>query len=170
MSAWPMAEMQKQIDAMREAFSADVRKPFVLKPSFPYGSPQSTTRPSPPGQSTSFLPLSRNGTIDHNIDTAVSQHSHVNYTTHPISPPISAGPADCKSDSSPPPQQSLVMMAAGQVSQAPALPAGMSLPDGPAWNPSRIFEYVNFQAISPWMMCMRPRWRPGHYPGSKKSN
>ncbi|KAI9047644.1 hypothetical protein LZ554_008355 [Drepanopeziza brunnea f. sp. 'monogermtubi'] len=38
-SSWPMPDMQQQIDSLREAFSADTRKPFVLKPSFPYGSP-----------------------------------------------------------------------------------------------------------------------------------
>ncbi|MBE3047277.1 hypothetical protein IMZ48_33105, partial [Candidatus Bathyarchaeota archaeon] len=39
MGAWPMPEVQKQVNAVREAFSADVRKLFALKPSFPYGSP-----------------------------------------------------------------------------------------------------------------------------------
>lgn len=51
MNAWPMPEMQRQIDSMREAFSADLRKPFELKPSFPYGSPSPTTsHASPPRQ------------------------------------------------------------------------------------------------------------------------
>ncbi|KAL2158032.1 hypothetical protein VTH06DRAFT_4842 [Thermothelomyces fergusii] len=50
MSAWPMPDMQRQIDSVREAFSADIRKPFVLKPTFPYGSPHSATHPSPPGR------------------------------------------------------------------------------------------------------------------------
>ena len=46
-----MPDMQRQIDSMREAFSADLRKPFVLKPSFPYGSPSpSASHPSPPHQ------------------------------------------------------------------------------------------------------------------------
>ncbi|CAI4218671.1 unnamed protein product [Parascedosporium putredinis] len=37
MVVWPMPELQRQIDAVREAFSMDTRKPFVLKPSFPTG-------------------------------------------------------------------------------------------------------------------------------------
>ncbi len=121
--------------AMREAFSADTRKPFVLKPSFPYGSPQSSTRPSPPGPHSSFLPVvSRSSPMDHHIDTAVaavSQHSQVSYAVHPISPPISAGPGDSKSDGSSPTPQSLVMMAASQVSQAGALPQTLSLQTAP---------------------------------------
>ncbi|OAQ68010.1 fungal transcriptional regulatory protein [Pochonia chlamydosporia 170] len=36
MQAWPMPDLQKQIDAFREAFSADLSKPFVLRPEFPY--------------------------------------------------------------------------------------------------------------------------------------
>lgn len=36
MQAWPMPDLQKQINAFREAFSADLSKPFVLKPGFPH--------------------------------------------------------------------------------------------------------------------------------------
>ncbi|KAK8103782.1 uncharacterized protein PG998_010815 [Apiospora kogelbergensis] len=39
MGSWPIPEMVKQIEAVREAFSADTRKPFVLKPSFPLRQP-----------------------------------------------------------------------------------------------------------------------------------
>ena len=142
MSAWPMPDMQRQIDAVREAFSADTRKTFVLKPSFPYGSPHSGTHPSPSGPSPGFRPaLGRTGSsMEHQrIDTqAAVQHSQVSYTGHPISPPISAGPVDSKSDS--PAVQSLVMMASGQATQAPAMQQAMSLADAPGWNPSRIFE------------------------------
>ncbi len=132
--AWPMAEMQMQIDAMREAFSADTRKPFVLKASFPYGSPQAATRPSPLGPNARFLPVAQG-----RVDATVSQSSHASYATHPISPPISTGPVDGKTDPSPSPQ-SLAMMAAGQASQTSAMPGTLALPDGPTWNPSRIFE------------------------------
>jgi hypothetical protein len=48
-SSWPMPDMQQQIDALREVFSADMRKPFVLKPTFPYGSPGA------PANTTSWL-------------------------------------------------------------------------------------------------------------------
>lgn len=151
MHAWPMPDMQRQIDSIREAFSADVRKPFVLKPSFPYGSPQTTQRLSParshPGSYT-HRPSMR-GSIDHpqqqTIDTqSAVQHSQVSYSGHPMTPPISAGPVDLKSDS--PAAQSLAMMAsatsaAGQTStsQPPTL-MPMTTDGGSNWNPSRIFE------------------------------
>src|SRR6478736_8726110 len=107
MEAWPMPELEKQINALRDAFSADVRKPFVLKPSFPYGSPHPSTHSSPPRGTDSFRPvIHRTGSIDQHLDAHGAQQ--VSYTNHPITPPISAGPLDSKSDS--PAVQSLVMM------------------------------------------------------------
>lgn len=152
MHAWPMPDMQKQVDSIREAFSADPRKPFVLKPSFPYGSPQSSTRLSPLRASNYTHRPSIRGSMDHHqhqtIDTqGAIQHSQVSYPgQHPITPPISAGPVDMKSDS--PAAQSLVMMAsatssAGQpnATQAPTLQPSIPMTDGTSsWNPSRIFE------------------------------
>lgn len=41
---WPMPEVEAQIDGLRSAFSADLNKPFDLKPSFPYGTPSETSR------------------------------------------------------------------------------------------------------------------------------
>ena len=136
MGAWPMPDMQRQIDSVREAFSQDIRKPFVLKPSFPYGSPSSNSHPSPPGPSYRS-DMSRTGSIDHQLDPHV-QHSHVSYTTLPLSPPISVGPMDSKSDSHD--LQSLAMMSSGHGTQAPSMAQTMPLADAPAWNPSRIFE------------------------------
>jgi hypothetical protein len=37
MSFYPMSEIQSKIDAFRDAFSADIRRPFVLNPSFVQG-------------------------------------------------------------------------------------------------------------------------------------
>ncbi|KAF2187865.1 hypothetical protein K469DRAFT_109109 [Zopfia rhizophila CBS 207.26] len=45
--SWPMPEMHQQVNNLRQAFSADVSKPFELKPSFPLGSPQAPTQSSP---------------------------------------------------------------------------------------------------------------------------
>ncbi|KAH8899222.1 hypothetical protein GQ53DRAFT_303019 [Thozetella sp. PMI_491] len=140
MGAWPMPDMQKQVDSVREAFSADTRKPFMLKPSFPYGSPQSSTHPSPPGPRPTFRAnISRNGSMEHqHIDTqAVQQH----YASHPITPPISAGPVDNKGAS--PGLQSLVVMGPTPGSQAPGMPQTVPVADAPAWNPARIFEQWN---------------------------
>lgn len=154
MHAWPMPEVQKQIDSIREAFSADTRRPFVLKPSFPYGSPHAANRLSPtrshPGSSNFTHRPSVRGSIDHpqqqTIDTqGAVQHSQVSYSGHPMTPPISAGPVDLKSDS--PVAQSLGMIAsttsaaghANNTSQAPTLMPMIS-DGGSGWNPSRIFE------------------------------
>ncbi|CAN8101417.1 unnamed protein product [Discula destructiva] len=154
MHAWPMPEMQKQIDSIREAFSADTRKPFVLKPSFPYGSPHTANRLSPARSHPGSYPHrpAVGGSIDHprqhTIDTqGAVQHSQVSYPGHPMTPPVSAGPVDMKSDS--PAAQPLTMMgsttsAAGQTSnsQAPTL-MPMASDAGSGWNPSRIFDQWN---------------------------
>ncbi|KAK4241570.1 hypothetical protein C8A03DRAFT_12179 [Achaetomium macrosporum] len=133
MSAWPMPDMQKQIDSVREAFSADIRKPFVLKPTFPYGSPHSATHPSPPGRQ---------------LDTQMP-HSQVSYTNHPLTP-VSAGPLDSKDDS--PVVQTLTTMAsAPHVSQASGVTQTLPLAEAPAWNPSRIFDQWNTSFGAPQM-------------------
>ena len=135
MSVWPMADLQKQIDAVREAFSADTRKPFVLKPSFPYGSPHPSSGSSPPQSHSgpAQSSLNRAGALEQQLGADLQ---HVGYPSHSISPPLSTGTLDLKSDS--PNLQSLVMMSAA--SQAPVMTQNLSLSDAPVWNPSRIFE------------------------------
>ncbi|KAI5467602.1 hypothetical protein BGZ63DRAFT_345322 [Mariannaea sp. PMI_226] len=138
MESWSMPELEKQINALREAFSANIRKPFVLKPSFPYGSPHPSTHSSPPQAPQGYRPLvNRTDPLDQVLDTQSAQQ--VSYPSHPITPPISAGPLDSKSDS--PAPQSLVMMPQG--TQAPGMAQNMPLPDQPGWNPSRIFDQWN---------------------------
>lgn len=128
--SWPMPEMNEQINALRTAFSADTSKPFELKPSFPFGSPQAQSSSSPlsnddqyrshgPGQSPSM-----------------EQPGQVNYNTHPITPPISAHDTDPKADS--PVVQSLVMMAAGQ--RQPPSQTSIQVQEPVQWNPKGIFE------------------------------
>lgn len=134
MGSWPLPEMLKQIDAVREAFSADTRKPFVLKPSFPYGSPHPSTQSSPPRTNTFKPPMLRTNSLDPNMDVHAGPHSHVSY--HPITP-ISVSSGDGKGDS--PSVQSLSMLGAGQSTQPP-LSHTIPLGDQPTWNPSRIFE------------------------------
>lgn len=141
-SSWPMPDMQHQIDALREAFSADIRKPFVLKPSFPYGSPGAPVNMSPPQGNPQYRQMrTHSSSLDQNVEHQhAQQQQHVSYTNHPITPPISAGGVtDTKSDS--PAAQSLVMMAAqrGPQQQQPATSGGQ-LADPSNWNPSRIFE------------------------------
>ena len=136
-SSWPMPDMQHQIDALREAFSADIRKPFVLKPTFPYGSPGAPVNTSPPRANTQYRQGSSHSS---SMDQQNMPQQQVSYTNHPISPPISAGGVDTKSDS--PAVQSLVMMATGQRApqQQQPMASGVSMADPAGWNPSRIFE------------------------------
>jgi hypothetical protein len=136
MEAWPMPDLQKQIDAIREAFSADIRRPFVLKPSFPYGSPHPSNQSSPPRGPMAYQhSMHRTGPImDQQLDPSNQQ---VSYISHPITPPISVGPMDSRSDS--PAVQSLVMMP--QDGQTPDMQQNMALASNPpTWNPARIFE------------------------------
>ncbi|KAK8035050.1 hypothetical protein PG993_010045 [Apiospora rasikravindrae] len=135
MGSWPIPEMVKQIEAVREAFSADTRKPFVLKPSFPYGSPSMSHQSTPPRASSFKPPMIRTSPMDQGMSSLPASQAQVSYINHPITPPVSAGP---KSDS---PAQSLVMMANGQTSQAPS--HAISMAEAPAWNPSRIFDQWN---------------------------
>ncbi|POR34982.1 Putative transcriptional regulatory protein [Tolypocladium paradoxum] len=139
MEAWPMPELQKQIDAVREAFSADVRRPFVLKPSFPYGSPHSSSQSSPPRGTQGYRPaMDRTGPMDQHLDTPHAQP--VSCISQLISPPTSAGPGDSKSDS--PAGQALVMLP--QDGLGPDMQRSMAMPSNqPSWNPARIFEQWN---------------------------
>jgi hypothetical protein len=126
--SWPMPEMQEQIANLQQAFSADVTKPFELKATFPFGSPQVPPQSSPPSNHgyRSRLPSQH---------SPLNQPGQVNYHTHPITPPISASDHSTKADS--PVAQSLVMMASGQ--RAPQ-PAGTRMQEPVQWNPQRIFE------------------------------
>lgn len=135
MSSWPLPEMLKQINAVREAFSADTRKPFVLKPSFPYGSPHPSTQSSPPRAATFKPPMLRTNSLEPSLDVHTGHHSHVSY--HPITPISNVGSGDGKSDS--PSIQSLSMLGPGQSTQPP-LSHAVSMVEHPTWNPSRIFE------------------------------
>jgi len=125
-SAWPMPEMQTQIDALREAFSADTTKAFELKGSFPYGSPGSALRTSPPLD------------IKYQHQTLSCEPSHeqthqIQYNARPLTPPMTAGLDGCK-------DRPLAMMANGQ--QQPMRMASSSIGnDQLQWNPTRIFEY-----------------------------
>ncbi|KAI1259498.1 fungal-specific transcription factor domain-containing protein [Xylariaceae sp. FL1019] len=140
MSSWPLPEMLKQIEAVREAFSADTRKPFVLKASFPYGSPHPSSHSSPPRAPNFKPPMLRTNSLDPNMDAPAGSHSHVSY--HPVTP-VSVGSGDSKSDSpSLQSAQSLSMLAAGQSSQPP-LAHGLPMVDQSSWNPSRIFDQWN---------------------------
>ncbi|MCJ1396171.1 hypothetical protein MMC18_009060 [Xylographa bjoerkii] len=132
--AWPMPDMQKQIESLREAFSRNVNKAFELKPTFPYGSPKSRLQPSPP--------------VDHPYhDQSLRSQISIEQTPHlqrfnsaPMTPPVSAGHDESKDGSMA--AASLTMLATGQRQHQNSLPSSHSLTDeNLAWNPTRIFEY-----------------------------
>ncbi|KAH8732887.1 hypothetical protein GQ44DRAFT_600786 [Phaeosphaeriaceae sp. PMI808] len=128
--SFPMPEMQAQVNSLRQAFSMDITKPFEMKPTFPFGSPQVASQSSP---------LSNHGSYRSRHPSQASpleQPGQVIYHAHPITPPISASDQDAKADS--PIAQSLVMMASGQ--RAPQSATGMQLQESAQWNPQRIFE------------------------------
>lgn len=124
-----MPEIQAQIDSLRLAFSADVSRPFELKSTFPYGSPSEPYQPSPPPFDSSQYtpPLTQ---------LTGSVQSRVGYNAYPISPPMSTGAEDAKSDSSQ--LQPLGMLTPHPVSN-PSMEA--PLVDENSWDPTRIIKY-----------------------------
>ncbi|KAL8732632.1 MAG: hypothetical protein Q9166_002607 [cf. Caloplaca sp. 2 TL-2023] len=126
-SAWPMPEMQSQIDALREAFSADINKPFRLRHNFPYGSPPVGLRHSEPVETKNPPTLGRQFSHD--------QLVQVHYGTQPLTPPISAGLEDTNSGS-----MNLGMMPNGHQQGFPMDNVGL---DQSEWNPTRIFDSWN---------------------------
>lgn len=129
-SAWPMPDMQTQIDALREAFSADTSRPFELKPSFPYGSPGTNLQPSP----------SLDVKYPHNNLGRPNSHEHSGplFHPHPLTPPPISG--DHEDQDRPLAAASLTMMANGQQQPMPLVSTSIET-DQAAWNPTRIFEY-----------------------------
>lgn len=146
-NACPMPDMQQQIDALREAFSADTRKPFDLKPSFPYGSPTSSNQSSPPTLQYQQPTLSPTSSVDHLPHQSLNQHAsqhHVTYTSPPEQSPVSAGGMAKVENAGA--VQGLVMMAGGRMTEQQGMQQGMqtamTMADPSAWNPARIFECV----------------------------
>ncbi|KAJ5716781.1 hypothetical protein N7488_002427 [Penicillium malachiteum] len=126
-TAWPMPEIQDQIDSLRLAFSADTSQPFELKPSFPYGSPSDGYHPSPPMDTQYHPQLSQ---IPSNLQ------ARVGYNTHQLTPPISAGTEDSKSDTS------SHLQSLGLIPHQPSTSHPMEQPlvDENSWDPSRIIH------------------------------
>ncbi len=130
-AAWPMPEMRTQIDALREAFSADISRPFELKPNFPYGSPSPDLQSRPPFD------------LSYHHDALSRQASHEQiaqeqYRPRPLTPPMS-GQHELDQDR-PLADASLPMIPNGE--QQPMPLCSDSIETDPAgWNPSRIIEY-----------------------------
>lgn len=124
-----MPEIQAQIDSLRQAFSADTSRLFELRPSFPYGSPSESYQPSPPMDAQYHSHL---GHLPSHVQSRVGFHAH------PITPPISAGAEDSKSDTS------SHLQPLGMVPhQLPTThPLDAPLADENSWDPTRIIKSV----------------------------
>lgn len=141
-AAWPMPDVQDQVESLRMAFSADINRPFELKQSFPYSSPSSsgeTYHPSPPMDMQYPPPIPRDQSFEH--------RSQIQFQS--ITPPMSTGGRDRKSES-PHVQQSLGM----PMSSHPQTTSTMNQADQLSWNPSRIItQWDTAFAISPSAMA-----------------
>jgi len=132
--SWPMLDVQDQINALREAFSADTSKPFQLKASFPMSSPAAQPEnPSPVSTSNGIYHQSRHS----GVELYTEAPGQVQTFAQPLTPPKSISDTEPRADS--PVVQSLAMMASGQRhGQAPT-----SVPNQESaaqWNPSPIFK------------------------------
>ena len=132
-----MPEMQMQVNQLREAFSADINRPFELKRGFPFESPSPSAgglQPSPPLDMNIQHPiLSRHESLGH--------HSNMPYNAAPMTPPISStglsfeDPKDGAFMSG-----SMQVMASSQQQSMPMQTTPMSI--GQEWNPTAIIKYV----------------------------
>ncbi|KAF6233432.1 hypothetical protein HO173_008364 [Letharia columbiana] len=138
MEAWPMPEMQMQVNQLREAFSADVNRPFELKRGFPFESPSPSAgglQPSPPLDTNIQHPmLTRHESLGH--------QTQMPYHTAPITPPISsAGLSFEDSKDGLLMSGSMQMMASSQQQSMPMHTTPMSI--GQEWNPTPIIAQWN---------------------------
>ena len=120
-----MPELQTQIEALREAFSADTSRPFELKSSFPYGSPLADVQPSP------LLDAKYQNQFGGQVSS--EQPAQVQYHPQPLTPPILGNHEDRDRPITTDP---LGIMANGQQLSSTPLET-----DQAAWNPTPIFEY-----------------------------
>ncbi|KAI5800545.1 hypothetical protein FPQ18DRAFT_253090 [Pyronema domesticum] len=123
------SEMKGQIETLREAFSVDINRPFVLNPSFPFYNGVA------PGMDPHLARFTQAEAV-----ASTMAASQVTYATQPLSPPHSIGDMESKGES-PAAVQSLVMLAAGHQGGAATAPLVEN------WNPSRLFEY--FPSLPP---------------------
>ncbi|KAI9783459.1 MAG: hypothetical protein M1816_001383 [Peltula sp. TS41687] len=136
-SVWPMPHVRAQIDALREAFSADTSKPFVLKRSFPYSSPSIEVQKS----SLYNTPYPTQPRSDPTMGGS-QQQQQLDYLNHPISPPLSSGGLKPNGETS---MGMVEQSRESQQQQQHSIPTTTSMPmmDTMTWNPSRIFDQWN---------------------------
>ena len=144
MSAWPQPEMEAQINALRVAFSANLNKPFELKPSFPYGSPSDRYSSSPPRESP-----------PHHIP--ISGHSQLmpQPSSSYMTPPVSAQGTDSKPDS---PHYNQYMPETAYSQLPPQQYQQQNfIQDQSQWNPTPIIMQFNAAFSIPQSQLQPPR-------------
>ena len=130
---WPMPHVKAQIDALREAFSEDTGKPFVLKRSFPY--------PSPVKAQYQNIPTTRvTGHGGHEGSSMIKSHQ-LEYSGHSLSPPLSSPGLQSQAES---PSSDIVSTPSPQGHMTgTGTVIGSTVPttlDPTRWNPRKIFE------------------------------
>ena len=146
LSAWPQPGMEAQINALRVAFSANIKKPFELKPSFPYGSPSDRYSSSPPTESPPHHA---------SIPTGHGQLIPQPPSSY-ITPPISAHGTDSKPESPHYSSQYIPESTYGQMppSQYQRQPF---MQDQSQWNPTPIIMQFNAAFSIPQSQLQPPR-------------
>jgi hypothetical protein len=140
MRAWPMPELKRQVDNLREAFSADLNQPFALKTTLPYNSPRpSRDSVSPSLKASAFRPPSQPPHGNLQRSTSMDQQIHMPlggsaYSVRPMTPPVSAGPGGSTAS----PNMLALMGQSSHTGTATSMPATLSMPEVPLWNPNHI--------------------------------
>ncbi|OKL56712.1 hypothetical protein UA08_07839 [Talaromyces atroroseus] len=127
-ATWPLPEIRAQIDALRVAFSADINRPFELKATFPYGSPSEKHSASPPALESQYNQYGQ---------AQMPSPHRLGYSSHSVTPPISTGAEDSKSDIS---QTNMGMLHHHQLGNQPI---SVPLVDENTWDPTRIITSWN---------------------------
>lgn len=131
-----MPEMQMQVNQLREAFSADINRPFELKRGFPFESPTPSAgrlQPSPP------LDMNMQHTMLSRHESYGSQ-THMPYHTAPMTPPISSTGLSFDDSKDGLMSGSMQMMGSSGQQSMPMQTTSMSI--GQEWNPTPIIAYV----------------------------
>lgn len=145
---WPVPETVAQINGLRGAFSADLNKPFDLKPSFPLGTPEAyQSSPPAPAQPNGSIPYPQHQQHQHppqqqlhipSTQTFLNhQFNHLQQGSYLATPPVSSISGDSKPHSPHFPQPyDLNQQAYSYYKQSTPTEA-------PAWNPTPIIDQFN---------------------------
>lgn len=136
-----MQDMRDQIDALREAFSADKDRAFELKASFPYTSPsESHGIDSPLGAQAQSRPTGASHT------ETLPQSQAASYPLQMMTPPVSTISRDSTFGSPSAQAHQLIGTGTGNMDhlqQSYSAQPVMPVLDETQWNPSPIFDHWN---------------------------